>query len=74
MNKIINKSIDLLYFSFIFIFCIYILKSSYIFFVLEFLNDMAFSPYDDDLLVTCSYDGTVIILYSLEKLYILVTL
>ena len=26
---------------------------------LEFLNDMCFSPYDDDLLVTCSNDGTV---------------
>eukprot|EP00111_Clytia_hemisphaerica_P015915 TCONS_00047027-protein len=25
----------------------------------EFLNDMCFSPYDDDLLVTCSYDGNV---------------
>lgn len=25
----------------------------------EFLNDMTFSPYDDDLLVTCSNDGTI---------------
>ena len=32
---------------------------SYFFFLLEFLNDMAFSPYDDDLLVTCSNDGNV---------------
>ena len=53
-------------------FCFYSCQANYFFiifirFILEFLNDMSFSPYDDNLLATCSNDGNVCIYLYIVK-------